>query len=524
MIVGKVVTVFLAAGAMLTFFTDFGFQNSLLLLFLTALGVYMIYLMPAHLHRQLQRAINTPGIAQAAQPSNTSVGSLSRSLLFITIELSILFASFLAVALWLAFVVFGMFFPPGASSQPASISISVPEWQQRLTSSSVGFRADVVGLEEPLQYQWDFGDGSDISEDKSPSHVFKTGGFYRAAVVVTDRKGRVAHNSIEFTIDRKPVTAFRSQPYPASGEAPFEIYFINESSDDDRIIDFLWDFGDGITSLEQDPNHTYLKPGRYTVRLKATDSINQFSFFEQLVEVRPPMPSFVPPVPSFRVVSPTPIAGESVVFDASGSFDQDGVIIDYIWDFNGDGNFDLQTQSPSTSWNYRLDGPYVVTLSTVDDDSLIASVEHEIAVHPNYELGFGIGTWASICTKYVVCLLPKLTGSLLFNKLHEVQVDLVPEVLSLTYQSFFVLAQWTLYPFRQPWELAVLGVHVSDVLPYIGLIVSPYVNSEDGWIHFADPYLSLGFKTELQNLSLFTGLLIYTNGWGVDASIVWTLF
>lgn len=35
---------------------------------------------------------------------------------------------------------------------------------------------------------------------------------------------------------------------------------------------WLWDFGDGSTSPEQDPMHTYLNPGSYTVSLTATNA------------------------------------------------------------------------------------------------------------------------------------------------------------------------------------------------------------------------------------------------------------
>ena len=47
-----------------------------------------------------------------------------------------------------------------------------------------------------------------------------------------------------------------------------EIRFLDESTG--NITSWLWDFGDGGTSTQQNPTHVYLKNGYYTVTLKVT--------------------------------------------------------------------------------------------------------------------------------------------------------------------------------------------------------------------------------------------------------------
>jgi len=65
-----------------------------------------------------------------------------------------------------------------------------------------------------------------------------------------------------------PKALFRG--FPTKGKPPLSVRFQNMSDCD--AIRFLWDFGDGSTSLERSPNHTYLAEGIYTVRLDVITS------------------------------------------------------------------------------------------------------------------------------------------------------------------------------------------------------------------------------------------------------------
>ncbi|TRZ43495.1 malectin domain-containing carbohydrate-binding protein [Robertkochia solimangrovi] len=57
-----------------------------------------------------------------------------------------------------------------------------------------------------------------------------------------------------------------------TGDAPFEVSFSSAgSSDDVAITGYLWDFGDGSTSTEANPTHTYVTPGTYQATLTVND-------------------------------------------------------------------------------------------------------------------------------------------------------------------------------------------------------------------------------------------------------------
>jgi PKD repeat protein len=74
----------------------------------------------------------------------------------------------------------------------------------------------------------------------------------------------------------------------------------------------------------------------------------------------------MPPEVSFIVTPGAPHINEPITFDASGSFDPDGTIASYDWDFDGDGLFDRTTTDPVTTYSYAVSGLKSVTLKATD--------------------------------------------------------------------------------------------------------------------------------------------------------------
>lgn len=65
-----------------------------------------------------------------------------------------------------------------------------------------------------------------------------------------------------------PKPLFRA--FPIKGPSPLKVRFQNFTTG--HIVRYLWDFGDGGTSLEKSPNHTYLNEGVYTIKLNVVTS------------------------------------------------------------------------------------------------------------------------------------------------------------------------------------------------------------------------------------------------------------
>ncbi|MCD6572898.1 MAG: right-handed parallel beta-helix repeat-containing protein, partial [Thermoplasmata archaeon] len=110
------------------------------------------------------------------------------------------------------------------------------------------------------------------------------------------------------------------------------IHFYDDSIDlDGTITSWLWDFGDGNTSNEQNPEHSYGNNGNYTVTLNVWDNEGNTACIEAIITV-----ANVPPVANFTWQPANPTDLDTVQF-TSTSYDSDGTIVNYTWNF-GDGS------------------------------------------------------------------------------------------------------------------------------------------------------------------------------------------
>jgi PKD repeat protein len=86
-------------------------------------------------------------------------------------------------------------------------------------------------------------------------------------------------------------------------------------------------------------------------------------------------PFLAPPTATFTVNPQTPeqplVVGEPLTFDASASFDSDGKIVTYVWDFGDETT--AREEIPTITHSYAVAGEYTVTLKVVDDHGIGSS-------------------------------------------------------------------------------------------------------------------------------------------------------
>jgi PKD repeat protein len=110
---------------------------------------------------------------------------------------------------------------------------------------------------------WTFGDGGS-SYSGTPEWIYDVAGEYRVNLNVYERDGLKSASSVVIRVHPKPSARF--EIFPDKAVIPEdEVRFQNYSTE---AIRYLWNFGDGITSEQFEPDHRYEKYGNYNVSLK----------------------------------------------------------------------------------------------------------------------------------------------------------------------------------------------------------------------------------------------------------------
>lgn len=102
---------------------------------------------------------------------------------------------------------------------------------------------------------------------------------------------------------------FSIGPGQQVGTAPHTVDFTDRSTSDAPIIKWNWDFGDGSTSTERNPVHTYAQTGSFTVSLAIEDQNGQKDTFVE--------PDLISALPEDPVLSPDSFRRFLLVQDAT---------------------------------------------------------------------------------------------------------------------------------------------------------------------------------------------------------------
>ncbi|HKK61009.1 MAG TPA: PKD domain-containing protein, partial [Bacteroidales bacterium] len=92
----------------------------------------------------------------------------------------------------------------------------------------------------------------------------------------------LALSSCEDESSLEPIASFQ---YETSESNFLDIVFTNFS---ENAVSYSWDFGDGETSTEENPTHTYAETGTYTVVLTAMNEDDISATYQQEIEVTDP--------------------------------------------------------------------------------------------------------------------------------------------------------------------------------------------------------------------------------------------
>jgi PKD repeat protein len=260
-----------------------------------------------------------------------------------------------------------------------TLSTPLPLYAQTLTASfsatpdsgvgplSVDFTDESFGG-IITSWSWTFGDGG-TDTLQNPTHTFTDTGSFSVTLTVTGPSGSDDTTRTEYirVTEQPPVAEFSGNP--TTGTNPLMVTFSDSSTG--TINSWKWYFGDGDSSLIQNPTHTYNDTGTYDVSLtvKGPEGSDTETKFDYITVTAPP------PVANF---SANPDSGDRPLMVDFTDQSTGGRVTSWLWDF-GDGDADT-VQNPSHE--YTTTGLFDVSLQVSGpggtDDTIMVDRIHVI--------------------------------------------------------------------------------------------------------------------------------------------------
>ena len=221
----------------------------------------------------------------------------------------------------------------------------------------------------PTNWSWQFPGGTpSTSTDQNPIVTYNTGGVYDVTLTVLNSAGVDIFNATNYVnVEDTPVASFTFTNVGST------FTFTNTSL---GTGNYVWNFGDGNTSSQMNPVHTYATGGTYTVGLLVSNNCSSSTFVETITVVAAPTASF----------SASPLSGcgpLSVQFNDLSI----GVPTQWSWDFPGGNPSTSIDQNPMVT--YDNPGTYEVTLTASNPAGQNAfTITDYITVDPNATASF----------------------------------------------------------------------------------------------------------------------------------------
>jgi len=235
------------------------------------------------------------------------------------------------------------------------------------TDQSIGGDGDIIN------WSWDFGDGNTSSE-QNPEHTYSNAEIYYVSLTVIDENDSTS--TMGNNIEVEPVGPTVS--FNTSEDFLNVNFFDSSTGGSSQIISWSWDFGDGISSSEQNPEHTYTSADNFIISLTVTDECDLLNTFNDTITVnaRPPTSQFLPPDINYLVVTFT---------DRSTA--GDGDIIDWSWDFGDNADTSYTEFTEELTHNYSNAGTYLVNLIVKNNHELSDTTFQSISVEEYTQSG-----------------------------------------------------------------------------------------------------------------------------------------
>lgn len=246
-------------------------------------------------------------------------------------------------------------------------------------------------------YSWDFRDGGN-STLTSPTHAYITSGTYSVRLIASN--SGCSDTSIQnITIAATPNIQFTTAD-SLGCTTPFSVQFSNSTI---NASSYLWIFGDGGTSTQTSPSHSYSSFGNYTVKLVATNSNGCFDTLTKVNLVKNQALSAVMVSSGFSGCVPSTGNLTAVILNSVLP------ITNYSWNF-GDGSSVVSCSSCNqVTHSYTTAGNYSISC-VISTASCTTTINGFVAVHSKPTAGFNISP-STVCPNTPVYVTNTSSGA-----------------------------------------------------------------------------------------------------------------
>jgi PKD repeat protein len=240
---------------------------------------------------------------------------------------------------------------------------------------------------------WDFGEPSSGTSNTStlqnPDHTYSSPGTYAVKLTVTNNNQCTHDTTIQVPVNPKPVAMFSASVSCVSDSTSFTDLSIAPGS---GISAWYWDFGDGGSSIIQNPKHKYTTASTFNVMLIVTNLSGCTDSIVIPVVTRPK------PVAAFSYTSFFCPAGQVVFQDQSQG--TGAAITQREWNFAPGATSSLI----NPTYTYPIpDSTYLVSLIVTDSYGCTDTVSDSVHVKPGFAFTFVNDT---VCYNYPTHFTP----------------------------------------------------------------------------------------------------------------------
>ena len=215
-------------------------------------------------------------------------------------------------------------------------------------TTTAGSNANIIG------WNWDFGDGSALAEERNPSHSYPQAGTYPVSLTTLSSGGCTSTTTKNITVVSPVSPGFTAERVCPTEDNPFSYQFADSSTvvSGEIIVQRLWTIN-GNNFTEDAVAYQFTEPGTYEVSLTAFASSGCNAIHRESVEVRA--------LPQVRFAAATTCVGEPVVL-ANQSTLNGWEVARYFWDVSSVGT--VLDESPTVVFTEAGEFPVTLTVET----------------------------------------------------------------------------------------------------------------------------------------------------------------